>query len=69
MARSRYIYLIHPKGSNEPLLATFTVKHESQTWAEQSVHGIENLERTRMEDNPKTDFIGTRILVPWEKSI
>jgi len=66
MARAHSIYLVHPKDHNEPILAVFTVKHESQTWAEKSDHGIENLERTRMLDNPRTTFIGSRVLVPWE---
>lgn len=67
MARSKYIYLVHPKGSNDPILAVFTVKYEAQIWAEQSDHGIDNLERTRMKDHPDTTFIGSRVLVPWEK--
>jgi len=67
MARSTYIYLVHPKGSNEPILATFTVKHESQAWAEEvSSYGIEGLERTRMKDGGDSKFGGTRVLVPWE---
>lgn len=66
MARSTYIYLVHPKGSNKPVLATFTVKYESQAWAEHSKHGLDALERTRMKDGGDSNFVGTRVLCPWE---
>ena len=66
MARSTYIYLVHPKGANDPVIATFTVKYESQEWAEQSQWGLEGLERTRMKDGGDSNFISSRVAVPWE---
>lgn len=66
MARSTYIYLVHPKGKYDPVVATFTVKYESQEWAEQSQWGLEKLERTRMKDGGDSKFISSRVFVPWE---
>lgn len=66
MASSTYIYLVHPKGANDPVIASFTVKSESQEWAEQSQWGIEKLERTRMKDGGDSNFIGSRVFVPWD---
>jgi hypothetical protein len=68
MARASYIYLVHPKGYNDPILAVFTVKYESQEWAEHSIHPLENLERTRMKDGGEHNRVGisSRTLVPWE---
>ena len=62
-----FIYLVHPKGGNDPILACFTDPVEAETWAEESQWALDTLVCTRMVNNPKTKFIGTRILVPWSK--
>lgn len=66
MARSSYIYLVHPTGRNDIILAVFTVKYESQIWAEQSEQSIENLERSRMRDGGDSNSISSRVAAPWE---
>ncbi len=68
MPRSTYIYLVHPKNHSELVVAVFTVKYESQEWAEKSRYGLENLERTRMKDGllSRTETACTHTLVPWE---
>lgn len=68
MPRSTYIYLVHPKDHSELVVAVFTVKCESQEWAENSRYGLENLKRTRMRDGllSRNEPASTRTLVPWE---
>ena len=66
VARASRIYLVHPKGKTEPIFAAFTVKYESQQWAEGSEHDIEDLERTSMKDGGDSNSFGTRVVVPWE---
>lgn len=66
MPRSRYIYLVTQKGLLTPVLACFTVKYEAQNWAENSSHGIETLELTRMVDGGDNKFVSSRVLCPWE---
>lgn len=65
VARASRIYLVHHKGFRDPVLAAFTVKYESQRWAEQSEYDIENLERTSMKDGGDSNSCGTRVVVPW----
>lgn len=62
-----FIYLVHPKDNNEPLLACFTNQINAQTWAEKSQWDIDTLMCTKMVNNPDTTFIGTRVLSPWRK--
>lgn len=67
MPRASYIYLIHPKGSNDPILATFTVKYEAHNWVRRSEqHTFNTVELTRMKDGGDSTFISSRVLVPWE---
>ncbi len=62
MARASNIYLVTLKGSDR-VLAAFTVKYESQGWAENSEYGLSKLERTRVPDHP---IGGTpRFDCPW----
>ena len=56
MARATHIYLIYKKGLVYPL-AVFTVKHESQTWAEESNYKLRELQRFRMRDNPLGEVV------------
>ncbi len=68
MARSTYIYILCPVGSTVPI-AAFTVKYESQMWAERSVLGTEKLERFRMRDNDTNEKIVVPMVpCPWEES-
>ncbi len=60
MPRAHSIYLVHVKGHPELIIAGFTVKHESQRWAE-STGDIDNLARFRIKDGKPSG----RILVPW----
>lgn len=63
MARASNIYLVHPRGSPGVILAAFTVKHESQTWAEAG-GDIDLLERYRMKDSPAPGDPPQRTPVP-----
>ncbi len=62
-----FIYLVHPKYENEPILACFTKMPKAQTWAEKSQWELDDLVCTKMVNNPDTTFIGTRVLCPWRK--
>lgn len=65
MARSKYVYLVFHRWREEPL-AAFTVKRESQEWAENSVHEMEDLYRVRMKDNPDTRNIDDGADCEWD---
>jgi hypothetical protein len=63
MARASYIYILRaaPAGS---VVAAFTVKYESQEWAERR-GGTEHYVRTRIADGVYSDK--TEHPCPWEE--
>lgn len=66
MARSSYIYLVKPK-NQERVLAAFTVKYESQLWAERSHCTLDSLERFRMDDCGRLRPNTEQVPCPWEE--
>ena len=72
MARASNIYIVHPTGKPDTILAAFTVKYESQLWAER-VHGLDNVERYRLRDAGCWGWcsdgnVEQKVPSPWEKS-
>lgn len=68
MARASNVYIVHPIEDPLNILAVFTVKYESQLWAERH-HGLDKVGRYRMRDAGSWGWVGQvddKIPAPWE---
>ena len=73
MARATRIYIVTPVESEE-VLAAFTVKYESQNWAEAHARGLDGLRRYSVTDGGESEYTGlrfqptasTKVELPWE---
>jgi hypothetical protein len=72
MARATRIYIVTPADSEE-VLGAFTVKYESQAWAERHKLGLKGLRRYSVTDGGENWYYGTgyqalaskKVELPW----